>query len=723
MPVQPDGSITGTQNADFLTGDSAGDTLIGLGGDDSLVGEGGDDSLVGGAGNDTLRGGHGNDTLEGGDGDDEIEGLYGDDVIDTGAGNDHVFGRDGDDLIYGREGDDHLIGSIGTDTVFGGEGNDTLAGSQGNDEIHGGAGNDLAFIGVYEGSDSIYMDAGNDFVDGASAGSSFYADGGDGNDVINSGVGNDTLLGGAGNDLLKGGEGNDIISGGGDADTVTGGDGDDLFILQNLSGSVRITDFGANGAADLIDLSEIPGYENAAAVSDVMTIQGGVTTLDLDVTDGRLVVTIVSDSPLTAADLGLTGVLEGTVIADTVDGGTGDDTLDGGTGDDTGGETAANDRYVLDGPDAGHFVVDPDTGAISNMDWFTPSYTQVWDVNGDHVYEVSVIEQDSSGAEIGRSDLELVVTPTGAQWRTSAEDDTLDSGTGDDTLDGSTGDDTLDGDTGDDTLDGDTGDDTLDGDTGDDTLDGDAGDDTLDGGNGDDTLDGGNGDDIGGDAVQFTLAGADAGVFQVDAETGEVSYQQWFTPSYDQVWDMDRDHVYEVSVIGQDDTGQDVSRSDLELVVTQTDATWRDAVPNDDEGDADQEPVTENSIDGSGGTEGLLYTLAGEDANIFEVEEDTGVVTFQSWFTPSFDQVWDMDRDHIYEITVIGTDDEGAEAIRTDLELVVTESDATWNVPAVEEPPAEISGEELMAMLFTPMQDEDAIPEDETLEDVDDFII
>ena len=175
---------------------------------------------------------------------------------------------------------------------------------------------------------------------------------------------------------------------------------------------------------------------------------------------------------------------------------------------------------------------------------------------------------------------------------------------------------------------------------------------------------------------------------------------------------MDRDHVYEVSVIGSDASGTQVSRSDLELVVSETDAVWRTATPDSDEAPAESVPEDATaglqSVDGSGGTHGLLYGLAGQDADIFEIDNATGIVTSKSWFQPSFDEVWDLDRDHIYEISVIGTDEDGGEVGRTDLELVVTESEAVWRQAPVED----VTGEELMALLFTPMTDEDAIPDE-----------
>lgn len=776
MPVASDGFITGTDNADFITGGETPDTISGLGGNDSLVGEGGDDSLVGGAGNDTLRGGYGDDTLEGGDGDDEIEGLYGNDVIDTGAGNDHVFGRDGDDLIYGREGDDHLIGSIGTDTVYGGAGNDTMAGSQGNDEIHGGEGDDLAFIGTLEGSDRIFLDAGNDLLDGGFAGSSFYGEGGTGNDTMRAGVGDDTLLGGAGNDVLDGGAGNDMLTGGGDTDVVTGGDGDDVFIVLDAPGFLHITDFGSNGAADLMDLSQLDGYDTAEALSAVMTTQNGMSTFDLAVTDGTLVVTIASAEPLTATDFGLTGVLTGTLLEDTPDEEE-DTTTDVGSDDPTD-ETAPLETFTLDGPDAGYFVVDGESGELSNIFWFSPSYNEVWDANGDHIYEVSLVEHDATGVEVSRSDLELVVGQSGVLWRDAGSDETPDDTATeppDDT--GTTETDTGDGVTY--TLAGDdAGVFEVDSDTGDVSFrqwftpsydevwdmnrdhiyevavigqnaageelsrealelvvtetdavwqEGSVVDEPDETPDEDDTGGEGSVDGSGGTAgLLYTLSGDDAAIFEVEAETGLVTMQSWFEPSFEDVWDMDRDHIYEISVSGTDADGEEISHVDLELVVSETDAVWQEAPPPSEgnpDGDTETPPETDEShdqsVDGSGGTEGLLYSLAGQDAAIFEVDSEAGLVTYQPWFTPSFEDVWDMDRDHIYEITVLGNDEAGEELSRVDLELVVSETDAVWQTAA---PPEQTSGEELMNLLFTPMEDEDAVLPEEDIEESEEFI-
>jgi Ca2+-binding RTX toxin-like protein len=54
--------------------------------------------------------------------------VGGRDVIDGGAGNDDIDGGFGNDTIRGGEGDDHIVGGLGNDTIDGGDGNDTISG-------------------------------------------------------------------------------------------------------------------------------------------------------------------------------------------------------------------------------------------------------------------------------------------------------------------------------------------------------------------------------------------------------------------------------------------------------------------------------------------------------------------------------------------------------------------------------------------------------------------
>ena len=336
--------------------------------------------------------------------------------------------------------------------------------------------------------------------------------------------------------------------------------------------------------------------------------------------------------------------------------------------------------YTLAGQDAAIFQIDAATGEVSYQNWFTPAYDEVYDLDRDHIYEITVIGSDSAGVEVSRTGLELVVSETDAVWRTAEDTAPVEPSeaitytlAGQDAaifqIDAATGevsyqnwftpayDEVYD-------LDRDhiyeitvIGSDSAGVEVSRTGLELVVSETDAVWRTAEDTA-----PVEPSEAITYTLAGQDAAIFQIDAATGEVSYQNWFTPSYDEVYDLDRDHIYEITVIGSDSAGVEVSRTGLELVVSETDAVWRTA-----EDTAPVEP-----------SEAITYTLAGQDAAIFQIDAATGEVSYQNWFTPSYDEVYDLDRDHIYEITVIGSDSAGVEVSRTGLELVVSETDAVW---------------------------------------------
>ncbi|MCA0257005.1 MAG: cadherin domain-containing protein, partial [Proteobacteria bacterium] len=104
-----------------------------------------------------------------------------DDVVVTAVGgHDNISGGAGDDTIDGGFGNDLIDGGDGADLITGGFGNDTVSGGEGDDRIIGGDGNDTL-------------------------------NGGNGDDIVSGGAGNDIVNGGAGNDILKGDTGNLIV--------------------------------------------------------------------------------------------------------------------------------------------------------------------------------------------------------------------------------------------------------------------------------------------------------------------------------------------------------------------------------------------------------------------------------------------------------------------------------------------------------------------------------
>jgi VCBS repeat-containing protein len=65
-------------------------------------------------------------------------------------------GSNGDDIMIGLNGDDVIFGNSGNDTLYGDQGNDTLNGGSGNDSLYGGVGSDN-FVGGSD-TDTAFMD-------------------------------------------------------------------------------------------------------------------------------------------------------------------------------------------------------------------------------------------------------------------------------------------------------------------------------------------------------------------------------------------------------------------------------------------------------------------------------------------------------------------------------------------------------------------------------------
>lgn len=231
---------------------------------DFIASGAGHDYVAGGGGNDDLNGGDGDDMLFGGDGDDYLVAGNGDDMVDAGDGNNIIYGGAGYDAITAGAGDDFISGGSLDDSIYSGAGNDTVYGDEGDDAIYTEDGNDTVYAG--DGNDSVYLSTGDDIFYGQDGDD--YAEGGEGNDTMTGGAGNDYIAGGLGDDILfdaqgndglVGGAGNDHITSGNGGDYIHGGDGDDYIYAGNGSDEI----WGGTGA-DVID------YQYVAEINDVI---------------------------------------------------------------------------------------------------------------------------------------------------------------------------------------------------------------------------------------------------------------------------------------------------------------------------------------------------------------------------------------------------------------------------------------------------------------------
>ena len=346
----------------------------------SIEGNGNDNSIVGGDGDDTLNGGKGNDTLTGGAGADVF-------IYANGGGNDVIT-----DYVESVDVLKLTSGVIKSSSI---DGSDVILNvGSGNVKIINGKDKNITVIDslgkrtseIYKDTTKLMIDdddANNVTVKNAveliNASSRTSAvrirgnanantiEGGSSKDTILGAGGNDVIKGNAGNDRIYGDSGNDTIFGGKGNDTLTGGSGNDVFVYAYGDGNDVITDYTAgkdkikitNG---LIKDASLKGsnvvlniVSNTGTAGGSITIKNGknkaITVIDiagnvsskvypcsstLTVTNATTT-TIIADSTqrvIDATKRTKTIKINGTLLADTIKGGSNADTIYGSAGND-----------------------------------------------------------------------------------------------------------------------------------------------------------------------------------------------------------------------------------------------------------------------------------------------------------------------------------------------------------------------------------------------------
>ncbi|MBO9477220.1 VCBS repeat-containing protein [Shimia sp. R11_0] len=272
-----DDHITGNENNDTVYGYSGNDTLFGNTGDDSLVGGLGDDSLDGGLGSDRLFGGAGSDMLSGGEGNDHLIAGLGDDTLLGGSGENHyAIDAVGDNQIedQGTGGSSfHLFGVTKDQVTFSDVDGakvltwETQDGREGSASIVGWDN----FIAIGYGGTSSFGDVtrdGNGML-------VFTGDDTEG-DVISVGGlwnGRYSIQGGTGNDTLV----SAAAAEGGGWNYMSGQAGNDTYIYYASAGDVRVTanGEGANEGQDVFRFADVNLAEVTFSLVDSGTAADG----------------------------------------------------------------------------------------------------------------------------------------------------------------------------------------------------------------------------------------------------------------------------------------------------------------------------------------------------------------------------------------------------------------------------------------------------------------
>lgn len=184
-------------------------------------------------------------------------------------------------------------------------------------------------------------------------------------------------------------------------------------------------------------------------------------------------------------------------------------------------------------------------------------------------------------------------------------------------------------------------------------------------------------DDTDGDDLAVSLEGADAALFSYDADTGALNFLA--APDAELPSDADADGIYELTVVVSDGTTS-VSQQTL---ISVTDLNESIAVaPNalnvaENVTEIGTIPVVDEDGEAIGLNAPVYAITGGVDAPLFEIDSDTGVLSFIS--PRDYELAVDADEDGVYEVEVSVVD--GDLSATETLAVTVTDVDETGFTP------------------------------------------
>ncbi|WP_188619031.1 Ig-like domain-containing protein, partial [Christiangramia forsetii] len=155
-------------------------------------------------------------------------------------------------------------------------------------------------------------------------------------------------------------------------------------------------------------------------------------------------------------------------------------------------------------------------------------------------------------------------------------------------------------------------------------------------------------------SVTYTISGADASLFEVNANTGVVTMTE---KDFENPADANTDNVYEVTLTATDDDGNTDSEAWTVAVQNVSEAVSFSIDPIEDDNVAENTAYTSETPSITGGPIGTVtYSLSGDDAAEFTINSSNGVV---SMIARDFENPVDTDSDNSYEVTITATDSDG----------------------------------------------------------------
>ena len=156
--------------------------------------------------------------------------------------------------------------------------------------------------------------------------------------------------------------------------------------------------------------------------------------------------------------------------------------------------------------------------------------------------------------------------------------------------------------------------------------------------------------DVAGETLVYSLSGADAALFTIDANTGEVRFRE--APDFEAPGDADGDNVYDIIATVSDGTTDTEQAVAIRVTNENDNAPVFTSPARVDAAENQFAAYEAAATDADGDT--LVYSLSGTDAALFTIDADRGEVRFRE--APDFEMPGDDGGDNVYDIVVTASD-------------------------------------------------------------------
>lgn len=173
--------------------------------------------------------------------------------------------------------------------------------------------------------------------------------------------------------------------------------------------------------------------------------------------------------------------------------------------------------------------------------------------------------------------------------------------------------------------------------------------------------------------LTYSLSGSDAGAFNINSATGEITFAN--SPDFEAAIDVNSDNIYEITVTVADDVIPVLTTSQaLTITVTAVNDNAPQFTSSATASIPENTPASTVVLNVDASDDDLLpqalsYSLTGPDAAQFTINNSTGEIRFVT--SPNFEAPTDQGGDHTYNVTVTAVDN-GSPPLSTSQVLVIT---------------------------------------------------